>query len=123
MVTHLITQVGTPYEKYDAFGVSQGCMAPIFKLYPHIPHYDWPADESQLGPYMEELFHKHSKPVSINEMQIGDVLLLRLIINGLLHPGVYIGDNKILHCSLPDGWQIMRINIARIKGVYRVCQD
>ena len=119
MLEELIKQVGKPYQKYDEFGLASGCMAPVWFLYPDIPRYDWPEDETRIAEYMEELFVLHAKIIDLDEMQPGDLIMVQMLF-GLVHPGVYLGSGRMLHCMKETGWESMRISRARVKGVYRV---
>lgn len=118
----LVVLVGKPYHRYDEKGLASGCMAPVFFLYPELPRYDWPEDESKIGQYMESLFDMHTTKIDINEMQPGDVILVQIFF-GLLHPGVFIGSGQMIHCLKETGWEIMRFSGVRVKGVYRVCRQ
>jgi len=118
VVDDLIKQVGKPYERYDENGLATGCMAPVWMLYPDLPRYEWPEDETQLGLIMEKEFGEHLIQVESGDMQVGDIILIQLFF-GLLHPGIYIGNGKIIHCLSLTGMEIMRFSSVRVKGVYR----
>lgn len=119
-IEELIKQVGKPYVRYDEQGLASGCMAPVFCLYPNVPRYDWPEDETQIGPYMEELFNRHADLIALDEIQPGDILLVQMFFDRV-HPGIFIGNGKMIHCLSEAGWEIMRFSHVRVKGGYRVC--
>lgn len=117
----LIQCVGRPYERVDENGKALGCMLPVYLLYPDSPRFKWPP-RYKLGSFMEEQFEKHAKKIEIKDIQPGDVVLIKLF-EGLLHPGVYIGNDKIAHCLDSTGIQLSRLSPVRVKGVYRICQQ
>jgi hypothetical protein len=121
VIDELIQQVGKPYVRYDELGLASGCMAPVWTLYPDLPRYDWPEDESQLGIIMEEEFGRQLVRIDAADIQVGDILLVHMFF-GLLHPGIVIERGKMIHCMKDTGWEIMRFSQVRVKGAYRVCQ-
>lgn len=121
-LAELKMQVGKPYERYDEKGLASGCMAPVFALYPDVPRYDWPVDESTIGEYLNDRFPRHAALIDIADMLPGDIILAQLPF-GLVHPGIYLGGGNMLHCLRDTGWEIMRYSGVRIKGVYRPCRQ
>ena len=112
----LIRQVGKKYQ-YEMDGMALGCMAPVYFLYPDLPRYPWPEDD--LGGYITDLFKRHGQQIEADDMQPGDLVLIRWPM-GLVHPAVYLGDDKYLHSRESSGWEVVsRRHIRAIEGVYR----
>ena len=117
----LIQCVGQPYKRVDDNGKALGCMAPVYLLYPNAPRFKWPP-RYKLGEVMEQKFEKYATKIELKDIQPGDIVLIKLF-EGLLHPAVYIGNDRIAHCLDSTGIQLSRLSPVRIKGVYRVCQQ
>ena len=117
----LIKCVGQPYQRVDEKGKALGCMLPVYLLYPNSPRFKWPP-RYKLGGFMEQQFDKHATKIDIQDIQPGDVVLIKLF-EGLLHPAVYLGNDKVAHCLDSTGIQLSRLSPMRVKGVYRICQQ
>lgn len=109
-----------PYKKYDKNGLAQGCMLPIYLLYPDLPRFDWP--DGDLTQFMETKFNKYAQKIPRADICSGDLILIK-IFQGLLHPAVYLGEDRIIHCLDETGLQIMRFSWVRVQGVYRICRQ
>lgn len=120
-IDELIKYVGDKYERSNAKGQAQGCMAPVFMLYPDLPRYDWPEDETKIGEYMLRLFDKHLDKVAVETIRPGDIVLMKMFF-GMYHPGIYIGNDNVIHCTVNTGMEKMRFSRVRVKGVYRCRQ-
>lgn len=117
----LIQCVGQPYQRIDENGKALGCMAPVYLLYPNLPRFKWPP-RYKLGQIMEEKFDKYAKKIDRADIQPGDLVLIKLF-EGLLHPAVYLGSDRVAHCLDSTGIQLMRLSPTHVKGVYRICQQ
>jgi hypothetical protein len=120
-IDDLIKMVGTgvSYKHLDDNGKALGCMLPVYQMYPNLPRFDWP---DNLGEFMRTMFKTHLKMIELEDIEKGDLLLIRLPF-GLVHPAVYIGNDEIVDCMLEAGLQKSRMSInSRIEGVYR-CQQ
>ena len=117
----LIKCVGQPYQRVDEKGKALGCMLPVYLLYPNSPRFKGPP-RYKLGVFMEQQFDKHATKIDMKDIQPGDVVLIKLF-EGLLHPAVYLGNDKVAHCLDSTGIQLSRLSPMRVKGVYRICQQ
>lgn len=110
---------GVTYRQLDNDGSALGCMMPVYMLYPDIPRYAWP-DAQTFPETVLNLLKKHGQTIPESEMQPGDVLAFRMPFN-LLHMGVYIGNDQIVHCMTNDTMEICRLSfiIRRLEGVFR----
>lgn len=118
-IGELIGHIGTPYQQLDNNGNALGCMLPIYLLYPEIPRYPWPPQDNFIN-YFMGLLSKHGDLIPIEEIQVGDVVAIRALF-GFLHVGVYIGNDKIVHCMTGDSLEKCRLSplTRRLKGVFR----
>lgn len=107
---------GIKYKHLDDNGKALGCMFPIYLMYPHLPRFDWP---DNLGEFMRTMFKKHLEIIELEDIEKGDLVLIRLPF-GLVHPAVYIGNDEIIDCMIETGLQKSRLSIySRIEGVFR----
>ncbi len=115
----LIKLIGMPYEQLDSGGKALGCMLPVYLMYPEIPRYDWPPQES-FTEYFIGLLEKHGTRIPLEQMQSGDVIAIRALFN-FLHVGVYIGNDEIVHCMAGESLEKCRLSLIsrRIEGVFR----
>ena len=92
----LIKQVGRKTQEFDSEGYYEGCLYPIYFLYPNIEKLNITPDLCKNGyKFGLEITKKYGKQIWINELKPGDVIIVRF--NNTLHPAIYIGDNKIIH--------------------------
>lgn len=118
MIEELVKTVGRPYRRYDEQGRAEGCMAPVYLLYPDSPRYDWPDDEKAIGNYMHTRFIRHAVRIAPSDVIPGDIILIKFPMS-MMHPAVYIGNETIIHCAIDAGMELVRINMHRIKEAYR----
>lgn len=116
----LIRHVGTPYQQLDQDGKALGCMLPVYLLYPEIPRYDWPGEGTGFGEAVYALLQIHGRRIEPANIQPGDVVAFVMPF-GWLHIGVYLGDDKIIHCMTGDDLEMCRLSFIarRLKGVFR----
>lgn len=116
----LIRCVGMPYQQLDENGKALGCMLPVYLLYPEIPRYDWPEEGREFGAIVLSRLEKHGRHIEPADIQPGDVVAFVMPLGGL-HLGVYLGDDRIIHCMTGDDLEICRLSFIsrRLKGVYR----
>lgn len=74
-------------------------------------------------PYLEKYCNK------VNELEIGDVISYRFGRSEYAHLSIYLGDNKVIHCSADYGTEIRKIDDfcfcdakgkSRISGFWRL---
>jgi hypothetical protein len=120
-IDELTKTVGRAYRKYDEQGLAEGCMAPVYLLYPGLPRFEWPEDD-RLGKFMVEMFELYGQKIAKENIKVGDLVLIRLPF-GLVHPAVYVGNDEIIDCMVETSMQKSRFSfIRRVEGVFRCHQ-
>lgn len=107
--------VGQPYEE-EKDGFAWKCLAPMYEVIPETLKHRY--DISEWDNILEH-FKEECQEVSINEMQYGDILIIKMPLTPF-HLMVYLGNGKALHC-VKTGMEITPIDRykSRIKGVFR----
>lgn len=112
--------IGLPFVQ-EKDGYAWGCLAPFYQIHPefeHIKAYRYPVSEDA---NMLKHFKSHFKEVNLEDAVYGDVLVIKLPMNQW-HLAVYLGDGKLMHCTLHIDTEITRLenfSHGRIKGVFR----
>ena len=106
---------GRQYRKIDNEGYAEGCLLPLYLLYPTLPKREWIADDLVIGSYLiNNYFSKTDK------MDIGNVMAYRMPFK-MVHLAVFCGNSQMVHCSISDGLSICNTSlyISRIMGVFK----
>lgn len=133
---HAQSFVGVPFHHQGRNGVGVDCIGLVMlaanrcKLHVHgKPLKDY--DRTDYGrepspPYLDEMLEHCFEPVSMERLQVGDILLFR-ILKQPQHVGVYLGGNQFVHAYEPHGKVKIDFLEKRWKhqccGAYRIPTD
>lgn len=111
--------IGKPYEMFKD-GHVWGCMSPIYEVLDFDVYFQFDDAKNAL-----EILLKYFDQVKKEELQFGDVVLLRLP-KGVLHFLVYVENGKCLHCMERSKMSLIGIDDVRTWRVqaflrYRGC--
>ena len=111
-IATLKTLVGEPYCECDEDGNYIGCFAPLYFLYNDLPRYPLPELESDyFSTALDGLLSGFSLVEGdlYNVLKPLSVIVFRLPM-GVLHVGVYLGNNQILHVERGKRVEITRLS-------------
>ena len=100
------------YKHTGGYEENLDCLYPVYLLYPEIPKYKLIQNESYFRPLIEKYFH----PVSLKNIQKGDLLLFKMF-NGF-HFGIYAGHDKFFHCC-----KTHKLRLSRLSGYKKFLKD
>lgn len=116
--------IGSKYKKIDEKGNYFGCFEPAYYIFPNLPRYKLPEDNSSNFDFSLEKLETIAKKIIKENLNHGDIIAFKLPRN-VFHIGVYIGDGKMVQTFAQNSMHISRINFDnhRIIGFYRINKE
>lgn len=108
----LTSLLGNFYRENDDQGAYLGCFEPVYFLYDFLPHYSL-AEADNAFEYPYNVLLKYFSVIDKDqEAQYGDVVVFK-IYEKVLHCGVYMNDDRIIHVRKGHFHQLHRLKSFR----------